>query len=182
MLRRGEKNAIYNFINLITETDKLAYTRDYFCVFISWAIPTLNVIRRIKNFVGDDFMVGTGIWSFLMSYEGINVFPVDCLNPSQARRKYISIKNSTFQELENFVPFFNVLFISWPTYSNTWAYEVLQTFKGNKFVYIGEGIDGCCAEDLFFQELENNWTCVEKVEEHKTWRRIYDSVCFYERK
>jgi len=133
---------------------------------ISWAIPSIPVIKIIGRFLGSSNVVevgaGTGAWAFLLQQIcGTNITPTDI--PSQYND---NMRKKTFCEINpdgtpDIVTRLNpeALFCCWPPYRNSFAYDCLKNFTGNKFVYIGEPPDGCTADDKFFELLENEWTC-----------------------
>lgn len=182
-------NMFFNKINILIsrkdEFDNFYYRRN-FTQYLSWAIPSKTVLNEIIKFVGDDFVIeaasGTGIWSFLMMLYGLKVMPTDYFQDhEQFSIKYIDQFINTFENNQDLFPFFNVLFLSWPSYKDNWSTEILRQFKGNKFIYIGESLYGCCANDEFFEELENNWE-FESSYNHISWGGIHDYIGMYRRK
>lgn len=178
-----------NSIDILTVSRDREYfpmERDYFTKYISWSIPSRDALEKIKEFVKNDIVIevaaGSGIWSVLMTAIGITVFPTDIQEKSgQILGNFIVKKIGSFTENQEFFPYCNVLFISWPSLYESWATETLKQFKGNKFVYIGEERGGCCADDSFFDELDENWEWIE-CHNIPMWRGLHDCMSFYQRK
>lgn len=75
-----------------------------------------------------------------------------------------------------------VLYLSWPTYTGTWAEKALRVFKGEWLVYIGEEEGGCCANDEFFRVLEEEWEDEAFVDKQHNWYGLHCYPHIYRRK
>jgi hypothetical protein len=71
------------------------------------------------------------------------------------------------------------LMFIWPFYRDNWAARALGDYKGKTVIYVGELKGGCCAEDAFFEVLED-WRCCHYVE-LPTVYGIHDALYVYER-
>ena len=49
------------------------------------------------------------------------------------------------------------LFICWPPYDTPMANDILNRYKGDHFIYIGEGDGGCTGDEDFFKTLDEEW-------------------------
>lgn len=49
------------------------------------------------------------------------------------------------------------LFMSFPPHDEPFAYDVLKNYRGNRFVYVGEGPGGVTGDDKFFNLLAKRW-------------------------
>ena len=56
------------------------------------------------------------------------------------------------------------LVLSWPQWRSTMAVDALAQFQGNLLIYMGEGRDGCTADDDFFDKLSVEWKPVELID------------------
>jgi hypothetical protein len=75
-----------------------------------------------------------------------------------------------------------VLFLCWPPYGSSMADRILQAYKGDTFIYIGEGEGGCTGDDAFFARLENHWVEVDYDPNFVSWSMIHDRLEIYARK
>jgi len=130
----------------------------------SWAVPCIPIIRIIGWFFGSSKVMevgaGTGLWTYLLhEFCGTRIIATDV--PSHFNN---NMNNHTFCKIypdgtPNLVSRLNPdgLFCCWPPYSNSFAYDCLKNFTGNKFVYIGETDYGCTGDDKFHQLLRDEW-------------------------
>ena len=56
-----------------------------------------------------------------------------------------------------------VMVISWPPLQSSMAAAAVTMHKGKWLIYLGEGRDGCNADERFFDELATNWKPKEQV-------------------
>ena len=49
------------------------------------------------------------------------------------------------------------LLLVWPPYDDQMAASALRAFRGAVVWYVGEGRGGACADDAFFDALEEDW-------------------------
>ena len=61
------------------------------------------------------------------------------------------------------------------------ATDVLAAFRGDRFVYVGEGYGGCTGDDVFHELLEEEWTEMKTIEIPQ-WPCIHDQMTVYGRK
>lgn len=62
------------------------------------------------------------------------------------------------------------------------AFDALSYYEGEWLLYIGEFEGGCCADDLFFQALAEDWEEVEVHYDMIQWSGINDYAALYRRK
>lgn len=75
------------------------------------------------------------------------------------------------------------LFLCWPPYNTSMAYDALRFYSGDMLIYCGEGRGGCTASDPFFQLVAEEWELVaENSSTHIAWDGIRDSVAIFTRK
>lgn len=168
------------------------FKRDYFTQNYGWSIPDKQSLQKIKRFVGSDQVLeigsGYGLWAKLMKEIGINVIATDVLSDLEQKeyrpldKFFTEVEDMPHSQAINKYGSANVLMLSWPPYLCSMATQSIKDFKGHKLIFIGEGRGGCTADDGFFQELENNWQKVERVDEMRRWDDIYDSLTLWKRK
>jgi len=167
--------------------------RDYFIHNYGWSVPTQEAITELKKFIGNDTVLsigsGYGLWAKLLQNIGINAIATTRL--SDQDKGHMPKENHFFTEVENLdnidslnkYPEAGVLMMSWPPYNDTMAYDTLFHFRGNKIIYIGEGLGGCTGCDRFHNLLYNEWKEVEDMYiDIPQWQGIHDQVALYTRK
>ena len=176
----------------LEELGKCFFVSNNFRSKYSYAIPSKEAIHAILQFADEDLILevgaGRGLWAKLLNdlHGKPVVFPTDA---------HTLDTNLYFRGGENWTPIeiiqsvdaiekyknCNVLFSVWPSYDESWIGDALVAFRGKKFVYIGEGVDGCTGGKNLFSELAENW---ELVGTHviPTWVGMHDKIWFYTRK
>lgn len=156
----------------------------------SWAIPCKEAIKAIHNAAGERPIVelgaGGGLWGALLSEAGSQVHCYDIAprganNAYRHEKVWYNVRKGSTKVLV--LPKYRdaVLFLCWPPYDKTLAYDALRTFQGDTFVYIGEGRGGCTGNDEFFDLLAAEWDEVERVYIPR-WFGIHDVLYIYSRK
>ena len=152
------------------------------CKKYSFAIPNDKAIRKIAEFnpiieIGS----GTGYWAMLLQNAGVDIVAVD--NNSWGHKwtkKWFEshignegcLKNPEFKD--------RTLFLCWPPLEDEMARRALENYRGNTFIYVGELWGGCCAEDSFFEILDNEWEELETINIPQ-WPCIHDYLIVYRR-
>lgn len=137
--------------------------RDAWVAAYSWAVPTRMAIQRICDAVGTrtllDPMCGTGYWASLLRAAGVVTIASDVapgLNHwAAASHVDDAIAGDAVAMVESVNP--GALLLVWPPYDEDVAQRALDTFRGDVFVYVGEGEGGCTATDAFHQALADEW-------------------------
>ena len=147
----------------------------------AYAIPTDDLVRRIA---ADSPIVevgaGLGYWSWLLRQAGAEVRATDVRPPAQyfergrlcatpgrrpgrpndwfeARPGWTFVEVSDAAEAAAAAPETAALLIVWPPYAEGMAAAALRAFRGAVVWYVGEGRGGACADDAFFDALEESW-------------------------
>jgi len=58
------------------------------------------------------------------------------------------------------------LLVSWPDLDDSFARDCLEAYRGNRFVYVGEGIGGATGDKGFFETLKKHWKLVSSMTIH----------------
>jgi hypothetical protein len=176
-----------------TDTKITTYTKsDYthinewsiYTVHFGYAIPSKEAIQKIKQFVNNDELLeigaGLGLWSYLLLCNNVKVHVTDSyVDDWNCCRgyKFTPVEHiEGIDALEKYKT--KCLMLIWPDLSRM-AYEMLQIFKGNKFIYIGEERDDLSAEDKFFDLLEKKWKLIDKIyipRFHKDYVHLYEQT------
>ena len=161
--------------------------RSAFTTYISWSIPTIDVLNGITTFINDEKVLeigsGHGLWAKLLKLRNVNIVATDSFSTNYSEDNKTLTHIQPISAITAIKTFFdiNVLMIVWPSYEDSFAFDSLSNFKGNKLVYIGEEKYGCCACDEFFKELSSKWELDEFLKLER-WDGIHDSCYLYIRK
>lgn len=152
----------------------------------AWAVPDEEAIRHLVSH-GPlvELGCGLGYWAALVADRGGDIIAYDAtLDPSQ--NQYVSDRG----------PWFDVriggplaaadhpdrtLFLCWPPFDDTFAFDALSAYQGDTLIYVGEGPGGCTGDDIFHLLLEEEW---EQVDWYQIPRfpTMHDSMYIYRRK
>ncbi len=167
--------------DIIAHLQRSSFTSNF-----SWAIPSISAIHKICEFAADQPILevgsGLGLWAGLIQARGGKIIPTDSFTThgTSMDRTFIHVQQmdgvSAVKNIQT-----PVLFMCWPGYRDPMAENALRTFTGDKFIFVGEGHDGCTATEEFFDLLYKDWEYVEDSE-IPSWGGIYDSLSFYIRK
>jgi len=148
----------------------------------SYALPDEDLVRRIA---GDSPIVevgaGLGYWAWLLRQAGAEVRATDVRPPAQyfdargrlcatpgrrpgrpnewfdTRPAWTRVEVADAAEAAAAAPETAALLIVWPPYADQMAASALRAFRGAVVWYVGEGRGGACADDAFFDALEESW-------------------------
>jgi len=146
----------------------------------SYALPDEDLIRRIAEDAPIvEVGAGLGYWAWLLRQAGAEVRATDVRPPAQyfdargrlcptpGRRRGRPNKWFEPRPAWTFVgeadaaaaaaPETAALLIVWPPYNEPMAAAALRAFRGAVLWYVGEGRGGACADDAFFDALEEDW-------------------------
>lgn len=159
------------------------------CTAFAFSICTPGDLTWIKQLIGARGIVeigaGRGYWAYMLEQAGVTVHPYDMHVPGDT--SYFFNTSGTFTDVHrgdhNAVRDHDsdVLFMSWPSYDEPWAYEALRAYRGDMVIYAGEGDGGCTADDAFHDLLESDWTWLSTSSKHMTWWGIHDTLTAYVR-
>lgn len=164
--------------------------RTPFALNYSWAIPSLEALEKISEFVGSNHVTevgaGLGLWARLLSDMGVQITAFDIRSKqenwvsSQREPWLCPVMCRDQDDLISKARNVDVLMLVWPCYDEPWAHDYLSAFNPKKVIYIGEGFGGCTADDQFHRVLFENYEYTEvRIPQ---WDRIHDSVHLCTRK
>lgn len=153
----------------------------------SFAIPIQEAIKKIAKFIGSDSLLevgaGSGLWSYLISQEGVSVTAVDDHSWNKHQQVpgkdnisigyYYHVQKSNGTRAVKKYADYNALLLCWPPYKESMAANALNAFTGTKLIYIGEGHTGCTADDRFHRMIDE-WKCT--YVQIPQWPGIHDSM------
>lgn len=164
--------------------------RQELVIAYSWAVPTEEAIEAIAAHSPAGVVeigAGGGYWAKLMRDYGIDVVAYD-RTPYMGYRAWtkeeVRVKWSTVRrggpKMASKHPE-RSLFLCWPPYDTSMAYDALCAYSGKTVLYVGEGGGGCTGDDAFHDELERNWREVQYVHLPQ-WSGLHDDLYIYKRK
>lgn len=153
--------------------------RHSFTARMSWAIPSLDAIQAIAEFVGQDSVLeigaGSGLWAYLLHDAGLEVIATDNHSRNDtAQGIWYHTERIKHTTAIRHYPTCNVLMLCWPNYNDHMASASLHAFKGSKVVYIGEGEGGCTGDKNFHKALQRDFT--HTLVEIPQWPGLHDYV------
>ena len=174
----GNKYMVFN-------TEKRSrLTRKY-----SWAVPNDQAIDFIvQHSPIIEMGAGNGYWASLVSKAGGKIDAFDkqpykndwITHATENPIKYFTVKKGSIEKLSLTRYKTWTLFLCWPPYSTSFAFDALQAYQGNLFIFIGEHEGGCTGDDDFFSELKKNWKIVKRIDIPRWWA-IYDELIAWQR-
>ena len=141
---------------------------------ISWSIPSQESLELISSY-GKIIEVacGTGYWANLLKQYGADIIAVDPLVEGNGFTFFpegIQAEADTYLKENKGCPD-RTLFVSWP------RDNLIQEYKGDTIIWIGEGGDGC----TWNMENESEWEAVKSVW-IPTFYGLHDYLKVYKRK
>lgn len=111
---------------------------------------------------------GTGWLSKRLTEYGIKILATDLWlpskNPYRLQRHHCYIKEISAKEAVTSYLNADCFLCSWPCYDQNWAAEALTLIpKGTEFLYIGQERGGLCANDAFFNILDQNYKLLDSL-------------------
>ena len=99
-------------------------------------------------------------------------------NTPWAVRLYFPVQECS----QDFVPPSDrTLFLCWPMANDPMANDLLNRYKGDNFIFIGEWWSGCNGDDRFFKTLKRKWEEVEEVDIPRHWL-VNDAMYIFKRR
>jgi hypothetical protein len=170
----------------------------------SWAIPNQEAIDKLVELSPVvEIGAGGGYWAWLVRENGgvIHAYDIEPV-PGYGKRGYSGARSDNGNKYVDFDwgtvkkggpekvlehPECKTLFICWPDYGGSAAYESAIRFKGDTIVYIGEWSGGCTGDGKFFKLVgdsdpwfdENEKASLEGIEQQWQIKETIDIPQFY---
>lgn len=176
------------FSDLIKKADEGKDIRDRHAIINEYAFPLLDddAIDKIASYSPIlDLGAGSGYNAYLLTQAGADVLAIDNFDwhnhHKPWEKMWFDITKGDVKDVAKYPD--KTLFMSWPNYLETMAYDALKVFKGKIIIYIGESKNGCTANHDFFDEIEDE-SKYEEVEmiDIPVWYGIHDHIRIYRRK
>lgn len=141
-------------------------------------MPCKEAIEGLAKLIGNEpaleVMAGTGYLSYWLRRYGVNVevtsirLPLKMFTGMVAECAILSAETRQYKWL----------IISWPPYNEPDAFDVLREMQpGTKLIYIGEGMGGCTANDIFHEELTTGrWKGIKHSIPWFSFKNLWDKI------
>ncbi len=137
----------------------------------SWFILTEHVVKTLVSLLGSDKTVEVFSGTGLLTYHLLQERPPGSITKAYDNRSYgrsnwddwRAYKRPYAGSQKNcfMVPIktFDSVIMTWPSYNKNHAYRIAKKMvKGQTLYYQGELQGGCCADDTFFEYLDEAFT------------------------
>lgn len=144
----------------------------------SFAIPdedSLNLIAKYSPIL--EIGAGTGYWAKLLNDIGVDILAYDNFS-WKLDAKWFEVKEGSIEVIPDHPN--RTLFLCWPDYNTSFAYDCLKAYKGDLFIFIGEN-RGCTGDDKFFNYLHKNFKIIERQKLYQ-WLGLHDDLSIFQRK
>ena len=152
-------------------------TRNYNMWAMVDRLWTSELAKRLKILTNSasprilEVFSGAGWLAKAMQSHGCQVTATD-VNPFGKHIMTTIVSADARDAIRRFYADHDCLLLSWPPYDKPIAYECLLDWDSKKpVIYIGEGVDGCTADDSFHKRL-----AVYESMKIPTWPAIHDQV------
>ena len=183
LLRNGE---IMQVLDIIEEVGPVTgasgfnemLRRSMFTSTLAWAVPNLECLIAITEFVNGDNVLevgcGSGLWAGLISATAVIITATDpfLTHGFDPNKTFVDVERIDAATAIAKYSNHEVLMLIWPPYNSPLAIDTLRSFTGDRLIFIGESEGGCTADDAFYEELSENWDM--KTISIPTWDGIYD--------
>jgi hypothetical protein len=154
----------------------------------AWAITSPGDIAWLRKTTGDRGLVevgaGSGYWAWQAHQAGIDVIayePADpAVNAYTDGTEYFPLKRDDHEAARHHPD--RALLLCWPSADEPWAADALRAYAGDLLVYVGQDRGGHCADDGFFDLLDQKWTRIDTSTAHVGWRHTHSAMTAYRRR
>ncbi|MGW0391241.1 hypothetical protein ACWDYJ_10120 [Streptomyces sp. NPDC003042] len=155
----------------------------------SWAVVTASALRWIREVTDGSSLLevgaGSGYWARQLSVAGLDVVATD-LHDVEANGfthgfRYTTVQRHTAADAVRRHPD-RALLLVWPPPADPMAAQALRAYRGEVFLYVGEGPGGMCADAAFFAELRRHWVARATCPLTVRWLGHTDRLTLYRRR
>lgn len=163
--------------------------RHELCFYYTFSICSPDDVRWIAEVLDGRPVVeagaGGGYWAWQAQQRGIDWIAYDPYKPGKghpaARCAWATIRLGDAQAVSIHPD--RVLFMSWPSPDDRggeWAAEALAAYQGDTLIYAADPT--VCANQSFYNMLEEDWQEIEIAPGHVSWWMVNDFLSVYQRK
>jgi len=155
--------------------------REKLVLIYAWAVTDPNALDAIVKATQDTGIIeigaGRGYWASILANCGVNVVAYDTGKDDYIGSYYPVGNDGTemVSEHKN-----RALFLCWPPYDTSMAYDCVSKYQGNTLIYIGENRGGCNANDDFFNFVSKNFKLDCRIDMAQ-WKGLHDDLYIYRR-
>lgn len=164
-------------------------TRSHGTGTYAWAVPTKEAIDAIVA-LGRPIVeigAGRGYWADLICKAGGDIIAFDNAPPhSEGANHYheesglfFDVQDGSYEKIVDHPE--RILFLCWPPYADSLAWDCLEAYSGDTLIYVGEGSYGCTGCDDFHARISEHWSFISSVSIPQ-WAGIHDSMDIFRRK
>ena len=168
-------------LRLARESGYSLIAREALVYKYAWAIPDDEALRLIAA-LGPIVEVGagTGYWAALIADRGADIlaYDIDPFDSKWCGNRFFDVKQAGVEVAADHPD--RTLFLCWPPYDKPMAADALRAYRGDRLVFVGEGVSGCTADDSFFDMLADAWT-LERTHNIPQWSCVSDWLEIYSR-
>jgi hypothetical protein len=158
----------------------------------SWSLPNEEALATVAE-QGKvlEAGAGSGYWASLVKAMGGDIVAFDRHGTNVQANRFHSTATTAWTDIltgkEERVKDFpdRTLFMSWPPDGEPFAYNVLNHYRGNRMLFVGEGRGGITGDYAFHDLLDSDWKQIKTVK-LQNWECaegfIDDSMSVFERK
>ena len=166
-----------------------SYFRRSYIAFMGFSFINYAYIDALSNFLAGkkvlEVMSGNGLLSMLLKEKGIDIIATD-IAPGYENEYNFKVFNPDIEKLdaiaaiEKYGKDIDFVIMSWPPYNDPIASEVMKKIKKTndniEVIYIGEGPDGCTADQTFFDMIDIVYSEPFQEVQHtySNWSMIHD--------
>jgi len=134
-------------------------SRDEWVKQYAWAIPTEKAIQKLCDLSPIvEIGAGTGYWASLVKQLGGEIV---CYDKFLNHNKWFSVLQGGPEVLSKYPDY--TLFLCWPPYATSLAFDCLKAYQGKHFVYVGEDDSGCTGCDDFHELRHKQFVEIEEI-------------------
>lgn len=145
----------------------------------AWAIPSPKAIELIKNYLPIyEVGAGSGYWARMITslIDSESYYAYDPLNDNyEFTHNWYNVRKNKLENSNR------TLFLCWPPYDTSMAYDAVTENNPEILIYVGEGSGGCTGDYNFHNLLDENYEEI-KFMAIPQFRGINDYLWIYKRK
>lgn len=147
------------FVNMSDDYLSRYKFRELYVNKIGYSIHTKETVETLGHYLKDSKVIeigsGSGYLSNQLSKIGIEVTAIDNESTHMFEQVFQRDITGDIFEYMKTNPDYTDIILCWPPYCSDLAYRILDQIKpGTNIWYLGEGLGGCCADDQFFESLD----------------------------
>ena len=153
----------------------------------AWGIPTAEAIQvLVKHSPVIEIAAGLGYWAYLADKAGCDIVafdkfvdPAENVYAAKDAKMWFPVAQGSFEKAA--LHPFRALFLCWPPYDESLAFDALQAYEGDRLIYVGETGSGCNADDAFWKLIDEEWYSDDEFVDLPQWNGLHDMLIIFKR-